>query len=133
MALDLAKEVGPDLYRGLMLAADLPAYAATDLVTACTELMALMSMVSFMALLFFVKQVTSPYLYFCTKLFLPVAFQATPWTAIITDKVQGMQGKMKTVDELQSRVTKAEEELARMQKELETVSGQASTLSADKI
>lgn len=40
-----AKEVGPDLYRGMMLLADAPLYAGTDAVEACTQLMALMSMV----------------------------------------------------------------------------------------
>lgn len=39
---------------------------------------------------------------------------------------------MKMVDELQSRATKAEEELVRVQNELETVFGQASTLSSNK-
>lgn len=41
-----AKEIGPDLCRGLMLPSDAPAYAAADPVTACTEMLALLSMVS---------------------------------------------------------------------------------------
>ena len=65
------------------------------------------------------------YFYFAT-------FQATPWTATITDKVQNMQARMKSMDQLQTRTVKAEEELDRVMKELEIVSGQACTLSTNK-
>lgn len=41
-----AKEIGLDLCRGLRLPADIPAYTAADLVAACTEMMAMLSMVS---------------------------------------------------------------------------------------
>lgn len=41
-----AKEIGPDLCRRLMSPSDVPSYAAVDPVTVCTEMMALLSMVS---------------------------------------------------------------------------------------
>lgn len=63
---------------------------------------------------------------------LSLVFQAAPWSAALTDKVQDMEARMKTVDELQTRATRAEEERDRLQKEVETLTGQSITLAEDK-
>lgn len=47
-ALEAARDVASDICRGLMLPRDVPAYAAADPVSACTELMALLTMVIFL-------------------------------------------------------------------------------------
>lgn len=60
------------------------------------------------------------------------SFQATPWTAAITNKAQDVMVQMKSVDQLKTRAVKAKEELAWVQRELERVSGQATGLANDK-
>lgn len=62
----------------------------------------------------------------------PDSFQATPWTAAITNKAQDVMVQMKSVDQLKTRAVKAKEELAWVQRELERVSGQATGLANDK-
>ena len=62
---DAEREVVPDLFRGMMLPADSPAYVAADPLTACTELMALMSMVRVLFLLTFCQIIYFRFVLYC--------------------------------------------------------------------
>lgn len=50
-------------------------------------------------------------------------FQAAPWTATVTDKVQGMGARLKTVDQMEARVVAAKHELKRIKGQLEVSVG----------
>ena len=51
---------------------------------------------------------------------------------MITDKVQDMQAQIKSMEQLKTRAVKAEEDLARAGRELETLNNQATGLIEDK-
>lgn len=76
-----ARDVGPDLCRGLILLEDRPTYKKVDAFEACTEMLGLFSMVSFFLLPFSLSD------------YVPVTdsicflFQTVPWAATVTNKV----------------------------------------------
>lgn len=61
-----------------------------------------------------------------------VLFQATPWDAVITDRVEGIQAEFKEVKQLRTRAVKAEEDLRTAASELERVAGQATALATER-
>lgn len=63
-----AREIGPDLCRGLMLPADCPRYSSVGVLDACTEMLGLLSKVSEYFALF----ISSPFL--CSSIFFDMIF-----------------------------------------------------------
>lgn len=99
--------------------------AEADDVGACTEMLALLSMVSYLFL-------------YCSIAFLRifnpclVYFQGVSWAADVSNRVDGMRAKVKEARELEIRAVKAEEDLRSAKVELERLTGQSNALAAER-
>lgn len=101
---DSAKDVGPDLCRGLILPVDRPSFDKVNDIGACTEMLAHLSMVSSLPSYFIFARL----LYVTFSL---VYFQGISWAAVVAERVEGMQARLREVDRLEVRAVKAEEDL----------------------
>lgn len=67
----------------------------------------------------------------CTEL-MGLLSMASPWAAVIADRVGYMQSEFQKVEELKARAVKAEEDLRKSKSELERVTGRVKALSDER-